>query len=416
MANVENRTAGRTGCRRLALLAALALGGSARAAYEIADISSVGPSYQGYTKVYLDSGENPIDTQAEWDAYTPPPGFLKNTPRNPEFNAETTLSSPGLPAPEVTRYTDPSGYTWKLIAQTQSAMWPFTSGSNPYEQAAFTVTPQAGTVKYSSNEKNQIMTFFARQGDDPAGAPIERFFITDAWGNQYIMGTTAVADDADIPASFAASVLPLGWTKSTGFLAATLHLAPAYGAGNVAHFNLFRESADNTFFQFAWSGSGNTLANQIVDMPIWGGPSSDTIFGRAGNNNLVHGAEGDDTIHSLGLSDTLYGDAGIDTVVLAGDFGEYALVSYANAGASLVLSRAELTKTIFDVEFLQFDDGTISTAAVPEPATFSLLATGLAVAAFLGGWRRAAGSTTSRMRRPPLGALRPPAAVGNAGS
>lgn len=374
----------------LAVAAALALCLPARAAYEIADISSVGIDFQGYTKVYLDSGTNPIDSQEEWDNYTPPPGFLKNTPRNAEFNDEQTLSSPGLPVGQVTPYTDNSGYTWKFIAQTQSAMWPYASGTNPYEQAAYTVTPPAGTLKYSSNEKNQIMTFFATQGDDPSGLPIQRYFITDQWGNQYIMGTTAVPNDADIPASFAASVLPSGWTKSTGFLDATLHLAPAYGAGNLAHFNLFRESADNTFFQFSWSSSGNTLANQIVDMPIWGGPVSDTIRGRAGDDNLVHGAEGDDTIHALGLNDTLYGDAGIDTVVLAGGFGEYALVSYANDGALLVLSRDGLTKTINDAEFLQFDDATISTAAVPEPGTFSLLATGLAGLASGGFsiWRR----------------------------
>lgn len=372
----------------LSIVAALAPCLAARAAYEIADISSVGIDFQGYTKVYLDSGTNPIDSQEEWDDYSPPPGFLKNTPRNAEFNAEQTLSSPGLPAPDVTMYTDDSGYTWKFIAQTQSAMWPSAPGSNPYQQATLNVTPPAGTVKYSSNEKNQIMTFYATQGDDLAGAPIQRFFITDEWGNQYIMGTTAVADDEDIPASFDAAELPPGWTKSIGFLDATLHLAPAYGAGNLAHFNLFRENADNSFFQFSWSGSGNTLANQIADMPIWGGPASDTIRGRAGDDNLVHGAEGDDMIHALGLNDVLYGDAGIDTVRLVGGFGEYAIVSYANAGAALVLSREGLTKTIYDAEFLQFDDGTISTAAVPEPGTLALLATGLAGAILLGARRR----------------------------
>jgi hypothetical protein len=33
------------------------------------------------------------------------------------------------------------------------------------------------------------------------------------------------------------------------------------------------------------------------------------------------------------LNDTLYGDAGIDTVVLVGSFGDYALVSYARKRA-----------------------------------------------------------------------------------
>jgi PEP-CTERM putative exosortase interaction domain len=357
--------------------AALALCSAANAAYEIADVSGVGADYTGYTKVYIDYGDNPITTPEQWDAYTPPPGFMKNTPRNGEFNEETTLSSPGQPAPEVTIYTDPSGYTWKFIAQTQSAMWPYAPETNPYQAAAFTTTPAAGTVKYSSNEKNQIMTFWARENNDPSGAPIQRFFITDEWGNTYILGAAGVANDADIPASFEASVLPAGWTKSTGYLDETIHLFPAYGAGNQAHYNLFRESSDNTFFQITWSTSGNTIANQIKDMPIWGGATSDIILGRPGDDNLIHGAEGDDTIHLLGWNDIVYGDTGIDTVVFTGDFSDYTLLDYADDGAWLVLSGGGYVKTLYDVEFLQFDDGTFATSAIPEPGTIALLALAL---------------------------------------
>lgn len=365
------------------LAAALALCSAANAAYEIADVSAIGPDYTGYTKVYIDYGDNPITTPEQWDAYVPPAGFMKNTPRNGEFNEETTLSSPGQPAPEVTIYTDPTGHTWKFIAQTQSAMWPYAPDTNPYQAAAFTTTPAAGTVKYSSNEKNQIMTFWAREGNDPAGAPIERFFITDQWGNTYILGAAGVADDADIPASFAASVLPEGWTKSTGYLDETINLFPAYGAGDQAHYNLFRESSDNTFFQITWSASGNTLANQIKDMPIWGGATSDVILGRVGDDNLIHGAEGDDIIHLRGWNDTVYGDAGLDTVVFEGNFSDYVLLSYADDGASLSLSGGGYVKTLHDVEFLQFDDGTFATSAIPEPGTIALIALGLAAGMML---------------------------------
>jgi hypothetical protein len=143
---------------RLALL--LGLGTApARAAYEIADLSGVGADFTGYTKVYIAYGSNPITTDEQWAAYTQPDGFIKNTERNGEFNAETTFSSPGQSAPDITLYTDPSGYTWKFIAQTQSAMWPYTSGTNPYQQAATATTPPAGEVKYTSNEKNQQMIF-----------------------------------------------------------------------------------------------------------------------------------------------------------------------------------------------------------------------------------------------------------------
>lgn len=361
---------------RLALLLGL-VAPAARAAYEIADLSGVGSDFTGYTKVYIAYGSNPITTDEQWAAYTPPDGFLKNTERNGEFNAETTFSSPGQPAPAITLYTDPAGYTWKFIAQTQSAMWPYTSDTNPYQQAATTTTPPAGTVKYSSNEKNQEMVFWAHENNDPAGAPILRYYITDQWGNDYILGASGAATDADIPATFDAAILPDGWTKHTGYLNDTLSLLPAYGAGNQAHYNLFRESADNTFFQITWSTSGDTLANHIAGMPIWGGSTSDTILGRPGDDNLIYGAEGDDHIHALGNNDTIFADTGIDTIILPGLFADYTLLDDQNSGAYLVLGTGAYQKTIYDAEFLQFDDITLSTAAVPEPAPLALAALGL---------------------------------------
>lgn len=243
-----------------------------QAGFEIADLTEAWvDGYRGYTKVYLDYGDNPI-TAAGWETYEPSPGYLKNTPRNPEFNAENTFSSPGMPIPDV-QIAEIDGYTWKFIAQTQSAMWPydqehFPGTINAYHAAAITPTPPKGSIKFSSNEKNQEMIFWAREGNSPDGDPILRFFITDPWGNKYIMGATGVEDDADILASFESSVLPEGWSKSIGHLDETMSLMPAYGAGYQAHFNLFRESADNTFFQFEWGESGHSIAEQIPGMPI----------------------------------------------------------------------------------------------------------------------------------------------------
>lgn len=350
---------------------------SLQAGYEIADITEAYKNgFQGYTKVYLDYGSNPI-TADEWATFEPPTGYLKNTPRNPEFNAENTFSSPGMPEPEVQVETI-SGYTWKFIAQIQSAMWPydadlFPDTINAYQAAFAETTPPAGAIKFSSNEKNQEMIFWAREGNLSDGALILRYFVTDQWGNRYIMGASGAATDAEIPDAFAAAVLPVGWTKTTGYLDETISLMPAYGAGNQAHYNLFRESGDNTFFQIEWGASGHSIAEQIGGMPIWGGATDDTILGREGDDNLIHGAEGDDIIFAKGWNDRIYGDAGIDTVVLQGYYADYSLLYYANDGAEIVLSGFGYEKSIYDTEFLQFDDFTIATSAIPEPSTFALL-------------------------------------------
>lgn len=344
---------------------------SLQAGFEIADISEAyRDGFRGYTKVWLDYGDNPI-TAEEWETYTPSPGYLKNTPRNPEFNAEETFSSPGLPDGEVVVETIDS-YTWKFIAQTQSAMWPYTRRTfpgtvNAYQAAFATTTPPPGTVKFSSNEKNQEMIFWARENNAPDGTPIPRYFITDEWGNTYLLGASGAATDAEIAAAFEAAVLPAGWTKSTGTLEETLSLLPAYGAGDQAHFNLFRESADNTFFQITWSENGHGIAEHIPGMPIWGGATDDKILGRSGDDNLIHGAQGNDTIVVLGQNDTIHGDEGTDTAVFEGRWQAYSVLACAAGGTEVLLYGRGFQKTLHNVEFLRFKDRTISTAQIASP-------------------------------------------------
>jgi len=266
------------------------------------------------------------------------------------------------------------GYTWKFIAQTQSAMWPFSESAFPgmqngYQAAFQTTTPPPGAIKFSSNEKNQEMIFWARENNDPAGAPITRYFITDQWGNQYIMGAAG-----DNPAG---SLDPSNLPIATSTLDDATSLFPAYGAGSQAHFNLFRDSADNTFFQTVWGTSGHSIAEQISGMPIWSLASDDRIYGRNGDDNLIHGAEGTDEVIDLGQNDILYGDDGSDTVLLSGDLDDYTVLDYANGGATVRLEGFGFEKDIYDVEYLQFDDQTLATSAIPEPAPAALAILGL---------------------------------------
>ncbi len=369
-------------CARLLFLLSLAAGGNVQAGYEIADTTDASDNdYRGYMRVYLDYGSNPIESD-EWETFGPPEGYLKNSPRNPEFNAENTMSSPGKPSGEVViaeigADANDVPYTWKFIAQIQSAMWgdyselPFPA--NPYRSASVIITPPDHTIKFSSNEKNQEMIFWATEGNVPGATAIKRYFITDQWGNTYIMGASGAPTDAELDDYFDQAVLPTGWTKSTGFLTETLHVLPAYGRGDQAHYNLFRESGDNTFFQITWSASGEGIATQIAGMPIWGGATSDTLLGRVGDDNVIHGAEGDDHIILRGQNDWIYGDAGIDTVVFDGLFSDYSLLSYAAGGSELLLEGFGYQKYLYDVEWLQFNDVTLSAAAIPEPSAVWLL-------------------------------------------
>ena len=334
---------------------------------ELADTTEAGADRTGPTDILLDYGSNPIPPEVfESPDYVPPPGYLKNTPRTAEFNAEETLSSPGEPDGVVTIVTTSDGYTWKIIASTRSANWPYDPADYPtfeppptsaWDAAFRAPTPPEGVVRYSANEKNQIMTYWATEQDAPDGDPILRFFVLDPWGNRYMMMATGAETAEETRVAFEAAVLPARWSKSTGNLPQTIDLAPAYGAGDQAQFNIWRDSADNTFVQIGWSKSGNGIAQQIVGMPIWGGPRSDRINGTDGDD-LIHGAQGNDVIAPLAGNDEIYGDAGTDVVVLSGKSADYTLTRPSSDPATFELDGPAGEKLLHDVELVRFDDRT----------------------------------------------------------
>ena len=214
-------------------------------------------------------------------------------------------------------------------------------------------------VRYSANEKNQRMTFWANEGDSPTGAPILRYFTQDEWGNRYMMMASGGATVEETLADFTAAVLPDGWKKWLGYLPETVTVAPAYGADDQAQFNIWRDSGDNTHVQIHWSSSGHGIAEQIAGMPIWGGERSNLHYGTAGDD-LIHGAGGDDTIVALGGDDTIHGDAGTDTVVLEGSSADYVDTSIYGHGSFHEFIGLGTTKLLYDVEFVRFADVTCS--------------------------------------------------------
>ena len=340
----------------------------ALAGFEIAFLGNLGPDYTGPTQVYLAGGTNPMTAEA-WGSYVPPQGYIKNTTRNVQFNSQDVLTSPDSTTGE-TSITTSDQYTWLFVAETVSANWPFnpddysTPYASGYQAAALTTTPPPGVVKYSANTKNANVTWLAKDAD---GQPIERYFIRDAWGSLFIMQTAGATDQADVRSNFLSAELPAGWQMSTGFLERDLTTTPAYDSAGFAQFNIFRTSADDAFQQITWNARGQSIAQQIPEMVIWGGTTANTILGRRGEDNLIHGAQGNDRIVALGSNDRIHGDDGFDTAVFRGNRSQY-IVTRLAADGSLVEVRtrrggdAARVATLFNVEALQFLDRVERTA------------------------------------------------------
>ncbi len=326
-------------------------------AYEIAYLGDLGHDFTGPILVYLSGGSNPIDGE-QWESYDPPPGYIKNTPRNLQFNSSTFFSSPDSTA--NTYITTSDGYTWEYIARTVSSVWPFDPDRSPYssgyQAAALDTTPPPGAIKWTANTKNQEITWYARNSD---GQPIQRYFITDPWGDRFIMQASGVIDESDVRNNFLSAVLPPEWKKSIGYLKRNLTTLPAYSADGTANYNLFRDSADDSFQQISWSERGWGTAQMIAGMPIWGGTNNNTIRAHPTHDNVVYAAGGTDTIYVAGLINTIYGDGGTDTAVFPGRRSQYTVSSFTSDGTDVAVApkgpaRTTHVTTLFSVERMQF--------------------------------------------------------------
>lgn len=258
------------------------------------------PTYKG-------SGTNPI-TEDEWQTYVPPAGYIKNTERELQFNESHFIASPGEPDGTTAYITTSDSYTWAAMSKAASAMWPYSASdydvptTTAFEAGLAVTTPPDGVVKVSANYKGEEMKFYANENGvapgTPGAVPLARFFVTDQWGNEYIMHASDYSDETDVATAFANAVLPEGWTKETRYLSSDFILQPAYMKGdnniNTYEYLLFRDSQDNTYHQTSWSESGYNLAAQIEDMPIWGGRTDDILRIDNSWDNTIYGGGGND--------------------------------------------------------------------------------------------------------------------------
>ena len=321
---------------------------------------------------YKDGGSNQISADTWNSGYVPPSPYVKNTTRYLQFNASYFISSPGQPAGTTTYVTTSDGYTWATLSTVHNAMINWSASSYPgtanaFEAGNYVTTPVAGSVKWTANYKAQNMLFYANQNNDSSQAQILRYFVKDAHGNIYIMHASGASSSTDQEANFKNSKLPPGWVKYAGYLPSNLVLTPALGANNAYEYNVFRDNLDSTYHQVHWGGHSPV---EYIDGPmeIWGGNTSDTLYGAPGHD--IYAAGGDDTINPGNGTHFIDGGTGIDTVVYVGAKPNYTITKLPN-GQYAIGKPDGSTDTLNSVEILQFAGGEQVTIATSDSDTQS---------------------------------------------
>ncbi|MDF1683803.1 MAG: hypothetical protein P1U36_04010 [Legionellaceae bacterium] len=277
--------------------------GTAADNHEIVYTANVQTNPKDFVQAYISGGTNPVPDE-DWDAYVPPSGFGKNAAANVQADELITLTSPGSLIGKLTYITTSDSYTWYLLANVINATWPYDASrytgfaaEGPFQASLSGDVPLPGTVSMGTNYKAQILKFYANEHDLPTGAPgavpIDRYFILDQWGNEYIMHNSLFDTPAEIKASFEAVVLPPGWSKSIRALTEDLITHPVSGLDSYVYINL-RDAASNNYHQISWGESGTTLASQIQDsgMPIWGGHEANQLNITQSFDQLIYGGGG----------------------------------------------------------------------------------------------------------------------------
>ncbi|WP_245329235.1 M10 family metallopeptidase C-terminal domain-containing protein [Bradyrhizobium centrolobii] len=110
----------------------------------------------------------------------------------------------------------------------------------------------------------------------------------------------------------------------------------------------------------------NNDARSYIDNAI-GGSGNDTIIGNA-IDNVLNGGSGNDTITGGGGNDTIIGGPGTDTAVYSGNAANYG-ISYNSSTQTFTISDLRTgspdgTDTVTEVEYFQFNDGTLSSTTL----------------------------------------------------
>ena len=192
--------------------------------------------------------------------------------------------------------------------------------------------------------------------DDLYGS--QGYGVSNAFAGNTVYGfnTNISGSVSEIWAQFATYADQTAYTIVDGSGIDTLDLS---GFGNNSVINLAPSDRSATSPSVSSIGGrvGNlTIAEGTIIENAIGGSGSETFYGNSANNVLT-GNGGNDTFHDSAGADTYYGNSGTDTVLFAGDFSNY---SFSVSGAFLEVINAAVDLVSSTVEWLSFDDQTLS--------------------------------------------------------
>lgn len=130
------------------------------------------------------------------------------------------------------------------------------------------------------------------------------------------------------------------------------------------------ENVENLTFEGdqSFTGIGNAENNKIT-----GSLQGDTLDGGLGDD-VLFGDAGDDALYGGDGSDTLYGGDGIDTAYFSGSSSDY-LIEVSGDDVIVMSLGSGTFDYVSGVEFLAFDDTTVSTSSLVPAPTPTLVAT-----------------------------------------
>jgi len=238
-----------------------------------------------------------------------------------------------LTSPDGTKsILSPSAYT----PQTE-LLWDFTSvqhwGEDSYGD--WTLTFDDTSINNSTLVDANI-TFYGETNVD------DIYVYTEEFNQIYSAGRSSIQDTN-------------GGTDTLNAAAITSDLAINLNAGTTSTIDgQFVQIATGTLIENAFGGDGNdTLIGNDQSNTLSGGRGNDTISGGEGVDYLF-GNVGDDTLSGGDGDDYLYGGTGNDVAYFAGNYLQYQISDGENS--SVLISNDTWTDTLFDIEWLKFDN------------------------------------------------------------